>query len=141
MIKNLADYFLPQQEYYLEEISYNRIDKQGSASEYSLNCIDKIDVEINDDFVTILVKRTLQFEPNEIFELTISFGSILKFHPDMKNDYDWEKIDLAEEFKQNGQFVLGNLMNRISLLIAEITASFGQPPFILPPRIAPNNMS
>ena len=46
-------------------------------------------------------------------------------------------MNLAEEFRKNGQFVLGNLMNRISLLIAEITSSFGQAPIILPPSIAP----
>ena len=53
-----------------------------------------------------------------------------------KEEYDWDKINLAEEFRENGEFVLGNLMSRISLLIAEITSSFGQIPLILPPAIA-----
>ena len=32
-------------------------------------------------------------------------------------------------------------MNRISLLIAEITSSFGQTPLILPPQIASKKIS
>ena len=43
--------------------------------------------------------------------------------------------NLAKEFEKHGDFVLGNLMNRISLLISEITSSFGQSPIVLPPTI------
>ena len=41
----------------------------------------------------------------------------------------------AKEFEKHGDFVLENLMNRISLLISEITSSFGQSPIVLPPTI------
>lgn len=136
MIKNLADYFLPEQEFYLDKISYDRIGKNENAKEYSLNCIDHIKADLNKNIVTLTVTRVLKFEPEDIFELSVSFGAFLKFNEEKKNDYDWETINLAEEFQTNGQFVLGNLMNRISLLIAEITSSFGQSPIILPPGIA-----
>ncbi len=137
MINNLVDYFVSEQEFYLDTISYNRMDKKEQTTEYLLNCIDNIDVEVNEETVNLIVKRVLKFEPEEIFELSVSYGAILKFDKNKKNDYDWEKMNLAEEFRKNGQFVLGNLMNRISLLIAEITSSFGQAPIILPPSIAP----
>lgn len=104
-----------------------------------MNCIDNIDVDINQDIVKLTVKRVLKFEPEEIFELSVSYGATLKIKKEKKQDYDWNKIDLAEEFRENGQFVLGNLMNRISLLIAEITSSFGQEPLILPPVISPKD--
>ena len=81
----------------------------------------------------------MKFDPEEIFELSVSFSAILKLNGEKKDDYDWTKINLAEEFRENGQFVLGNLVNRISLLIAEITSSFGQTPIILPSGIAPNS--
>lgn len=137
MISNLEDYFVDEQEYYLDKVFYNRIDRNEEIREYSLNCIDNIDVEINEDIVRLTVKRVLKFKPEEIFELLVSFGVVLKFNAEKKGDYDWEKIDLEEEFRENGQFVWGNLMHRISLLIAEITSSFGQTPIILPPEIAP----
>ena len=139
MISNLADYFVPEQEFYLDKVSYNRIDKTESIREYSLNCTDNIEAEANEDTVKLTVSRLLKFAPEEIFELSVSFGAILKFNGEKKDDYDWTKINLAEEFRENGQFVLGNLVNRISLLIAEITSSFGQSPIILPPGIAPKS--
>lgn len=136
MISNLADCFESEQEFYLDKVSYNRIDKREQTKEYSLNCVDNIEVAVNGEIVKLTVKRVLKFEPEEIFELSVSYGAILKIKEEKKSQYDWKKINLAEEFRENGQFVLGNLMNRISLLIAEITSSFGQPPIVLPPAIA-----
>lgn len=43
MIKNLADYFEEQQEFYLDKISYNRIEIGVQASKHMLNCIDRIE--------------------------------------------------------------------------------------------------
>lgn len=140
MISNLADYFVSEQEFYLDKVSYNRIDKTEGIREYSLNCTDNIEAEVNEDIVKLTVRRFLKFDPEEIFELSVSFGAILKFNGEKKDDYDWTKINLSEEFRENGQFVLGNLVNRISLLIAEITSSFGQSPIILPPGIAPKSI-
>lgn len=139
MISNLADYFIPEQEFYLDKVSYNRIDKTEEIKEYSLNCIENIETEVNGDIVKLTVSRLLKFDPEEIFELSVSFGAILKLNEEKKNDYDWTEINLAEEFRENGQFVLVNLVSRISLLIAEITSSFGQSPIILPPEIAPTS--
>ena len=136
MISNLIDYFEAEQEFYLDKILYNRIDKKEHANEYSLNCIDNIEAAVNENIVKLTITRALKFDPEEIFELSLSYGAILKIKKEKKEEYDWDKINLAEEFRENGEFVLGNLMNRISLLIAEITSSFGQIPLILPPTIA-----
>ena len=46
---------------------------------------------------------------------------------------------MAEEFRDNGKFVTDNLMSRISLMIAQITSSYGQSPLILPPVVAKNS--
>ncbi len=136
MIQNLSEYFEAEQEFYLDKVSYHRIGQKKQAGEYSLNCIDSIEAEVYGETVRLTVKRVLNFEPEGVFELYVSFGTVLKFIREKKKDYDWEKVNLSEEFRENGQFVLENLMNRISLLIAEITSSFGQAPIILPPGIA-----
>ena len=62
----------------------------------------------------------------------------MQFNEETKNEINWHEINLAEEFRANGDFVMQNLLNRISLLIAEVTASFGQSPIILPPVLAGN---
>lgn len=136
MITNLADYFLPEQEFYLQNITYDRIENTTNSENHTLNCLDNISVDTNDEAVKITVTRTLKFEPEELFSLTVSFGAILKFNPQNKSEYKWREINMAEEFRYNGDFVIGNLMQRITLQIAQITSSFGQSPIILPPRVS-----
>ena len=71
-----------------------------------------------------------------MFNLTVTFGAILKFDPAKKDEYKWHEINMAEEFRKNGEFVTNNLVARISLLIAQITSSYGQTPLILQPSVA-----
>ena len=59
MIQNLADCFASEQEFYLDKITYNRIDKSNEPKEYLLNCTDNIDVEVNKDIVKLTVNRVL----------------------------------------------------------------------------------
>ncbi len=139
MISNFAECFVPEQEFYLDKISYNRIEKNEATQEYSLNCIDNLEVTVVEDNVYLTVRRSVRFEPQEIFELTISFGVVLKIKEEKQVEYDWNSINLADEFQMNGNFVLDNIMSRISLLVAEITSSFGQNPIIVPPMIAQKN--
>lgn len=137
MINNLAEYFLPEHEFYLKNISYERIDKSISKGEHPLKCMDGIVVDLLEgDALRITVTRTLNFEPEEIFSLAVSYGAILKFDPQKKEAYNWQEIDLSKEFKENGDFVTGNLMSRIALMIAQITSSYGQTPLVLPPSVA-----
>lgn len=140
MIVNLAEYFKPEQSFYLERIAYNRIDKadgqNAQKAEYTLNCLDNIEALLQEDGIKLSVTRTLKFDPEELFELVVSFGAVVFFDEKKKNDYNWNEVDLADEFRRNGEFVTGNLMHRISLLIAEITASYGQAPLVLPPVLA-----
>jgi len=102
MISNLIDYFEAEQEFYLDKILYNRIDKKEQANEYSLNCIDNIEVAVNENIVKLTITRALKFDPEEIFELSLSYGAILKIKKEKKEEYDWDKINLAEEFRENG---------------------------------------
>lgn len=139
MIQNLEKYFLPEQVFYLNSINYKLM--QITSTENILNCIDNLSVEVNDaEGVKVILTRSLEFNPEGIFELNVSFGANLKFNEETKNEINWHEINLAEEFRVSGNFVIQNLLNRISLLIAEITASFGQSPIILPPSLAGNRM-
>lgn len=136
MIKNLHEYFMPEQEYYLNEIIYKRIEGVDELKDGTATCEDSISTNLYESHdLKILVTRKFYFEPEQIFKMEISFGADLKFNPEKENEYDWEKIDLSKEFRENGDFVLSNLMSRISLLYAQITSSYGQQPLILPPNV------
>ncbi len=140
MICNLQEYFKPEQEIFLDTINYRRIENSGNEleQEVALLCQDNIKASVNDEGVRIIVTRSLVFEPEKIFVLSVSFGAELKFN-NRKSEQDWMKINLAEEFMQNGDFVTTQLMSRISLLIGQITSSFGQQPLILPTMLAKKN--
>ena len=137
MIRNVSEYFKPELEIFLDTVSYKRIENLNNncEQELSLLCQDNLKVMTNEDGVRIIVTRTLMFEPEELFALNVSFGADLKFN-ERKAEHEWTKINLAEEFGENGDFVTAQLMSRISLLIGQITASFGQQPLILPSVIA-----
>lgn len=137
MIKNLSEYFKPEKEIFLDTINYKRIENlnRNIKGEVALLCEDNIKATANDKGVRIIVTRSLTFDPKELFSLTVSFGPDLKFN-ERKTEYDWFDVNLAEEFRENGDFITIQLMNRITLLIGEITSSFGQQPFILPPNLA-----
>lgn len=136
MIKNLSEYFLPEQEFYLHKVTYDRLDVTSFQKEISLNCTDSIKAKVSEKSkVKVIVTRTLSFEPEKIFHLSVAFGADLQLNPQKREEYNWHEMNLAEEFRDNGGFVTNNLMSRISLLIAQITSSYGQSPLILPPAV------
>lgn len=59
----------------------------------------------------------------------------MKLDPERREEYRWNEINLAEEFRNNGDFVLDHLMSRIVLLVGQITSSYGQQPLILVPKV------
>ena len=137
MIKNLSEYFKPELEIFLDTVSYKRIENLDNKTEQELLllCQDNLKALTQEDGIRIIVTRTLTFDPEALFVLNVSFGADLKFN-ERKVEHEWTEINLAEEFGENGDFVTGQLMSRISLLIGQITSSFGQPPLILPAVIA-----
>lgn len=137
MINNLEDYFEEEQDIFLDKVEYSRIEDkpQADTDEITLVCQDSINIAIEDNDVTIIIKRTVKFDPAMIFNIVVAFGANLKFN-EKKNEIDWNEIDLTEEFRINGRFITTQLMSRISLLVSQITSSYGQQPLVLPPNLA-----
>ena len=133
MIDNLSDCFNKEYQFYLESINFHRIEADNPSNQIQLNCEDHVKSSVSNRTVNLNLTRTVSFTPENLFSLAITFGAILTIKEDKYQDYDWKTINLADEFRHNGNFVMDNLMSRITLLIAEITSSFGQHPLILPP--------
>ena len=56
----------------------------------------------------------------------------------LENKQDLLEIkDLPQKLVEDGQFFLPDLVSRMSTLISNITASYGQPPVVTPPFLAP----
>jgi len=137
MIGNLSEYFKPELEIFLDTVSYKRIEDLDNKREreLSLLCHDNLKATLSESGVRIIAARTVMFDPEELFTLNVSFGADLKFN-ETGVEYDWSETNLAEEFGENGDFVTVQLMSRISLLIGQLTSSYGQQPLILPSVIA-----
>ena len=137
MIKNLSDYFKPELEIFLDSLSYKRIESENknTEKEFTLLCKDNIKTEVKGEGIRIIVTRILEFDPEEFFTLSVVFGADLKFN-ERKTEVKWDELNIADEFRENGDFVTAQLMSRMSLLIGQITSSFGQQPIIPPLALA-----
>lgn len=135
---NLAQYFESEHQIYLKKIHFEKLEliSEVETEEITLNCTDNITATLKEnEGIELVLTRRLSFIPEQIFGLEVSFGVDLKFNKEKAKEIDWSEINLADEFKNNGNFVLDNVLSRISLLIAQITASFNQSPLIIPPNI------
>ena len=136
MIKNLSAYFRPDLEIFLDTLDYKRIESEKNIEkEITLLCKDNIKAAVQEDGVRIIITRILEFEPEEIFTLSVAFGADLKFN-ERKAEQKWTELNIAEEFRENGDFATAQLMSRMALLIGQITSSFGQQPIIPPLTLA-----
>ena len=137
MIENLAEYFQSEQEIFLDSVYYKKVDnvKNNVGQDVALTCQDSVKASLTENGVRIMLVRNLVFDPDILFKLTVSFGANLKFN-ERRSEHDWMKVNLAEEFIKNGDFITAHLMSRISLLIAQITSSYGLQPLMLNPVLA-----
>ena len=132
--------FLPTFEFSLNDIHYKKLDISNSdSSEKQLNCIDTIKAELVDPrHVCVEYTRELNFSTQDIFELSVTFGALYTINEDSDQNIDWNNIDISAELLKSGAPVLNVLTSRISLLISQITSSYGQPPVVTPPTLIQN---
>ncbi len=141
MIANLVEYFRPEQEIYLDSIIYKRIDvtNDNEIRDIALTCQDNVKASVNENGVKVILTRNLVFSPEMMFNLSISFGANLRFN-ERRSEHDWTKINIAEELIKNGDFITAPLMSRVSLLIGQITSSYGQQPLMLNPFLVKSEL-
>ena len=124
-------YFLAERRIVLENVSYetNRVQPQGN--QLKLGVKDTILAQIiGQAGVKVTFNRTLRFEPEGPFTLSVSFAVMLVFNPGTRGEIDWHTIDVAEEFKKNCPQLVQAMMAKAALLVAEITAANGGAPII-----------
>ena len=131
-MQNFNRYFLPDRRIFLDNVQYETLQTAEKAEKRKLNCKDTILAQRSDKWVKINFNRTLSFTPEGVFRLSVTFGVLLPFNPETKDEIDWKEVDLAGAFRENCKPLLAALMSRTSLLVAQITSSVGQKPLITP---------
>ena len=125
-------YFLHNKQIILDNISYETLKTEPGRPETKLNCKDTILAQLTANGVKISFNRALNFEPEGIYSLSVTYTVFMIFDPSTKDEIDWAKTDIAGEFKRSCPQLISVMMSRASLLISQITSSSGQPPLITP---------
>ena len=125
-------YFLAERRIALENVSYETTKPAQSDSGYKLTGRDTVVAQIlGNTGVKVTYNRTLKFEPDGPFTLSVSYAVMLIFNPGTRDEVDWKTVDVAAQFRKHCAPICANISSRISLLIAEITSASGQPPMII----------
>ena len=115
----------------LENVSFETQRPAVTSGQLRLTAKDTIVAQLlGSAGVKATFNRTLSFEPDGPFTVSVSFSVMLVFNPGTRGEIDWKTIDLAEEFKKNCPQLVQTMMTKSALLIAEITNANGTP--ILP---------
>lgn len=125
-------YFLPQRQIFLDNVQYETLETEKPSETRKLNCKDTILAQHSDKWVKINFNRTLSFTPEGVFRLSVTFGVLMPFNPQTKDEINWNETDIAGAFQKNCQPLLAGLMSRTSLMVAQITSASGQNPLITP---------
>lgn len=132
---NIRDFFSPTYEFYLDNIDYTHKTKSSTTTAYTLNCVDNLSAQmISDSTLQVKITRKLEFTPDDLYSLSVTFIVLLQI-VDEKNEELASLENLSMELVKGGHFFLSDIMSRISALISDITASFGQPPVVTPPSL------
>ena len=128
-------YFHVTNKVLLENVSYEtaKLPDIKNNTGIKMNCKDTVVAQIGDAGVKFNFNRKVDFEPECMYTLSVTFSAYLPFRPEFKDEVDWKSVDISSEFVRAGGPVLTALMSKTSLLIGEITAAGGQNPLITPP--------
>lgn len=133
---DINQYIEPRQQTFLSNVEYRLLELVASGSKNVINVADNLEARFLDPkHIKLTLTRKLTFNPAGLFELSVSFGTILTLREDSYYLVDWKTYDVAEEIARNSKNLINPLAARISLLIAEITSSYGQNPIVTPPTI------
>lgn len=131
-------YFLHEQQIYLDNINYEMQKLEKMTKEVKLNCKDTIVAQLMEGKgVKFTFNRTLSFEPEGMFFLSVTFGVVMLFNRAYYDEIMWKNMDLAGEFRKNCPHILTNLMSRTSMMISQITSAAGQNPIVTPGSVVP----
>lgn len=122
-------YFLAERRIVLDNVSYET--QRPAPGQLKLNVKDTIVAQIMGPGVKVTYNRSLRFEPEGPFTLSVTFGVLLVFNPGTKNEVDWRTVDVAAEFRKNCPQLVEIMSSKAALLVAEITNANGGNPLII----------
>ena len=124
-------YFLAERRIVLDNVSYETTRPTPGTAQFKLGVKDTIVTQVMGQAgVKTTFNRTLRFDPDGPFVLSVSFAVMLVFNPGTRDEIDWHTIDLADEFKKNCPVLVQQMSAKAALVVAELTAQNGGVPII-----------
>ena len=136
----LSDLFKNEYQYQLKSINYHLVEPVVVQQSYQISCKDFVQaIPETDNSVQFIFRREIAFEPENLFAVEVSFAATLTYRDDLSDDVKNAPLsELEAAFRHTNDAYSTNLAARASLLIAQITSSYGQQPLVTPPVICAN---
>ena len=131
---NLKDYFSDSYEFMLSSANYQVKSAPIDPTNQKLMILDNIEVfRRSNHTIKVDFTRSVNFQPEQLFELSVKFSIFLS---PKNTSIDLNQLSdsaIIESLTTGSSVITNNIMSRISLLIAQITSSFGQMPLSTAP--------
>lgn len=129
---DILNYLNGQQSTFLKSATYNMGSKTDKHVEIIMN--DAVDAKLTNNGIEVIFTRDLNMGEESTFRVEVCMGCYLYFNQDNSNEISWSEVDLVQEIK-DCPIILNKLIARSSLLIAQLTSSFGGNPIVTPPQL------
>lgn len=130
---NLKDYLSGTKYIRLNYVKYFNYDEDVQEKPI-LNCSDNYRCEYKDDSIEITVTRNVDFTPKCFFSAEVSYSVIHTFDESKYDSFDEKMFNLNEIIKDDISYYIPDEMDRVSLIISQISDSFEGRPLITSPR-------
>lgn len=131
-MSNFDEYFTGGCSISLKNVVYKKLAE--IEADVSLNVKDNLDIhKEGSDNIELIISRNLSFTPYSMVDIDVSFSVFLELNDKYKGDKQLDYTLIKKEILNKDSVIMSIIMSRISLLISQLTSSYGERPIITPP--------
>lgn len=130
----LRDFLSNHRYIQLNEIKYHALNNELPKKPKSVY-FDDFNVECENNSIIITVTRHIKFEPECFFTADVSYSVTYSILNEKYEDFSKENFNYTDEVKSDLENYIPDEMDRISLIISQITDAFEGRPLITAPRL------
>lgn len=130
----LKDFLSDHRYIKLNEVKYHTHDNEIPKNP-KLVYFDDFNVECENKSIIITVTRHIKFEPKCFFTADVSYSVTHSILEEKYEDYSKETFNYFDEVKSDLEYYITDEMDRISLIISQITDAFEGSPLITSPHL------
>ena len=133
-MQNIKEYLSGKKYISLDSVKYDYTYKE-SISNPQLICKDDYNVQLKENKIIITVTRHVEFEPDYFLVSDISYSVTHELLNEKKEDFLNANFNLREEIEKDRDYFIPDEMDRVSLIISQLTDSFEGRPIITAPYL------